>query len=242
MDIEKAKKSGAMMLFGEKYGEKVRVLDIGHSRELCGGTHVSQTGDIGLFKIQSESGIASGIRRIEAASGLNVINMVNQQEMILGKIAKELNVGANELENKLSQVIKQMRENEKIIGQLKSKIAGSEGNDLVNQVIDFGDYKFLGVLVNNLGANELREMIDNLKEKLQSAVIILGSHANGKVSFAVGITDNLTGKIKAGEIAKQLGESVGGKGGGRDNFAMAGGSETNSMDIAIQKIKDQLQK
>ena len=242
MDIEKAKKSGAMMLFGEKYGEKVRVLDIGHSRELCGGTHVSQTGDIGLFKIQSESGIASGIRRIEAASGLNVINMVNQQEMILGKIAKELNVGANELENKLSQVIKQMRENEKIIGQLKSKIASNEGNDLVNQVIDFGDYKFLGVLVNNLGANELREMIDNLKEKLQSAVIILGSHANGKVSFAVGITDNLTGKIKAGEIAKQLGESVGGKGGGRDNFAMAGGSETNSMDIAIQKIKDQLQK
>ena len=242
MDIEKAKKSGAMMLFGEKYGEKVRVLDIGHSRELCGGTHVSQTGDIGLFKIQSESGIASGIRRIEAASGLNVINMVNQQEMILGKIAKELNVGANELENKLSQVIKQMRENEKIIGQLKSKIASNEGNDLVNQVIDFGDYKFLGVLVNNLGANELREMIDNLKEKLQSAVIILGSHANGKVSFAVGITDNLTGKIKAGEIAKQLGESVGGKGGGRDNFAMAGGSDINSMDIAIQKIKDQLQK
>ena len=242
MDIEKAKKSGAMMLFGEKYGEKVRVLDIGHSRELCGGTHVSQTGDIGLFKIQSESGIASGIRRIEATSGLNVIDMVNQQEMMLGKIAKELNVGANELENKLSQVVKQMRENEKIIGQLKSKIASNEGNDLVNQVIDFGDYKFLGVLVNNLGANELREMIDNLKEKLQSAVIILGSHANGKVSFAVGITDNLTGKIKAGEIAKQLGESVGGKGGGRDNFAMAGGSETNSMDIAIQKIKDQLQK
>ena len=242
MDIEKAKKSGAMMLFGEKYGEKVRVLDIGHSRELCGGTHVSQTGDIGLFKIQSESGIASGIRRIEATSGFNVINMVNQQEMMLGKMAKELNVGTNELENKLTQVIKQMRENEKIIGQLKSKIAGSQGNDLMNQAIDFGDYKFLGVLVNNLGANELREMIDNLKEKLQSAVIILGSHVNGKVSFAVGITDNLTEKIKAGEIAKQLGEVVGGKGGGRDNFAMAGGSNTNSMNIAIQKIKDQLQK
>ena len=168
--------------------------------------------------------------------------MVNQQEMMLGKIAKELNVGANEVENKLSQVIKQMRENEKIIGQLKSKIAGNEGNDLVDQAIDFGDYKFLGVLVNNLGTNELREMIDNLKEKLQSAVIILGSHANGKVSFAVGITDNLTGKIKADEIAKQLGEVVGGKGGGRDNLAMAGGSDTNSMDIAIQKIKDQLQK
>ena len=242
MDIEKAKKSGAMMLFGEKYGEKVRVIDIGYSRELCGGTHVSQTGDIGLFKIQSESGIASGIRRIEATSGLNVIDMVNQQEIMLGKIAKELNVGTNEVENKLSQIIKQMRENEKIIGQLKSKIAGSEGNNLINQAIDFGEYKFLGVQVNNLGTNELREMIDNLKEKLQSAVIILGSHVNGKVSFAVGITDNLTGKIKAGEIAKRLGECVGGKGGGRDNFAMAGGSDINSMDIAIKNIKDQLQK
>ena len=242
MDIEKAKKSGAMMLFGEKYGEKVRVIDIGYSRELCGGTHVSQTGDIGLFKIQSESGIASGIRRIEATSGLNVIDMVNQQEIMLGKIAKELNVGTNEVENKISQVIKQMRENEKIIGQLKSKIAGNEGNNLINQAIDFGEYKFLGMQVNNLGTNELREMIDNLKEKLQSAVIILGSHVNGKVSFAVGITDNLTEKIKAGEIAKRLGEYVGGKGGGRDNFAMAGGSDINSMDIAIQKIKDQLQK
>jgi alanyl-tRNA synthetase len=242
MDIEKAKKSGAMMLFGEKYGEKVRVLDIGNSRELCGGTHVTQTGDIGLFKIQSESGIASGIRRIEATTGLNIIDMVNQQEIMLGKIAKELNVGTNEVEGKLSQVIKQMRENEKIIGQLKSKIAGTEGNNLADQAIDFGDYKFLGVLVNNLGNNELREMIDNLKEKLQSAVIILGSHVNGKVSFAVGITDNLTEKIKAGNIAKQLGEAVGGKGGGRDNFAMAGGTDPNSMDIAIQKIKDQLQK
>ena len=242
MDIEKAKKSGAMMLFGEKYGEKVRVIDIGYSRELCGGTHVSQSGDIGLFKIQSESGIASGIRRIEATSGLNVIDMVNQQEIMLGKIAKELNVGTNEVENKISQVIKQMRENEKIIGQLKSKIAGSEGNNLINQAIDFGEYNFLGVQVNNLGTNELREMIDNLKEKLQSAVIILGSHVNGKVSFAVGITDNLTSKIKAGEIAKRLGEYVGGKGGGRDNFAMAGGSDINSMDIAIKNIKDQLQK
>ena len=242
MDIEKAKKSGAMMLFGEKYGEKVRVIDIGYSRELCGGTHVSQTGDIGLFKIQSESGIASGIRRIEATSGFNVIDMLNQQENVLGKIAKELNVGANEVENKLSQVIKQMKENEKIISQLKSKIAGNEGNNLINQAIDFGEYKFLGMQVNNLGTNELREMIDNLKEKLQSAVIILGSHVNGKVSFAVGITDNLTGKIKAGEIAKRLGEYVGGKGGGRDNFAMAGGSDINSMDIAIKNIKDQLQK
>ena len=168
--------------------------------------------------------------------------MINQQEIVLGKIAKELNVGANEVENKLSQVIKQMKENEKIISQLKSKIAGNEGNNLINQAIDFGEYKFLGMQVNNLGTNELREMIDNLKEKLQSAVIILGSHVNGKVSFAVGITDNLTSKIKAGEIAKRLGEYVGGKGGGRDNFAMAGGSDINSMDIAIKNIKDQLQK
>ena len=136
----------------------------------------------------------------------------------------------------------QLKLNEKTISQLKSKIAGSEGNELINQAIPIHDYQFLGVTVEEIGTNELREMIDNLKEKLQSAVIILGSHVNGKVSFAVGITDNLTGKIKADEIAKQLGEVVGGKGGGRDNLAMAGGSDTNSMDIAIQKIKDQLQK
>ena len=240
MDIDSAKKTGALMLFGEKYGEEVRVLEIGNSKELCGGTHVSKTGDIGLFKIQSESGISSGIRRMEATTGLNVIGLIAAQEAIIDNVTKELNVGASEVTSKVSQLMKQLKDNEKIISQLKSKIAGSEGNDLVGQAIDTGKYQFLGVSVDRVEANELREMIDNLKEKFQSAVIILGSHSNNKVSFAVGVTDNLTQEIKAGDIAKLLGEAVGGKGGGRDNMAMAGGPNIQLIDDAISQIKDHL--
>ena len=240
MDIDSAKKTGALMLFGEKYGEEVRVLEIGNSKELCGGTHVSKTGDIGLFKIQSESGISSGIRRMEATTGLNVIGLIAAQEAIIDNVTKELNVGASEVTSKVSQLMKQLKDNEKIISQLKSKIAGSEGSDLVGQAIDTGKYQFLGVSVDRVEANELREMIDNLKEKFQSAVIILGSHSNNKVSFAVGVTDNLTQEIKAGDIAKLLGEAVGGKGGGRDNMAMAGGPNIQLIDEAISQIKDHL--
>jgi alanyl-tRNA synthetase len=240
MDIGSAKKTGALMLFGEKYGDEVRVLEIGNSKELCGGTHVSKTGDIGLFKIQSESGISSGIRRMEATTGLNVIGLIAAQEAIIDNVTKELNVGASEVTSKVSQLMKQLKDNEKIISQLKSKIAGSEGSDLVGQAIDTGKYQFLGVSVDRVEANELREMIDNLKEKFQSAVIILGSHSNNKVSFAVGVTDNLTQEIKAGDIAKLLGEAVGGKGGGRDNMAMAGGPNIQLIDEAISQIKDHL--
>ena len=240
MDIDSAKKTGALMLFGEKYGDEVRVLEIGNSKELCGGTHVAKTGDIGLFKIQSESGISSGIRRVEATTGLNVIGLIAAQETIIDNVTKELNVGASEVTSKVSQLMKQLKDNEKIISQLKSKIAGSEGNDLVGQAIDTGKYQFLGVSVDRVEANELREMIDNLKEKFQSAVIILGSHSNNKVSFAVGVTDNLTQEIKAGDIAKLLGEAVGGKGGGRDNMAMAGGPNIQLIDDAISQIKDHL--
>jgi len=240
MDIDSAKKTGALMLFGEKYGEEVRVLEIGNSKELCGGTHVSKTGDIGLFKIQSESGISSGIRRMEATTGLNVIGLIAAQEAIIDNVTKELNVGASEVTSKVSQLMKQLKDNEKIISQLKSKIAGSEGSDLVGQAIDTGKYQFLGVCVDRVEANELREMIDNLKEKFQSAVIILGSHSNNKVSFAVGVTDNLTQEIKAGDIAKLLGEAGGGKGGGRDNMAMAGGPNIQLIDEAISQIKDHL--
>jgi|TARA_B110000503_G_scaffold139877_1_gene229320 alanyl-tRNA synthetase len=240
MDIDAAKKTGAMMLFGEKYGDQVRVLDIGNSKELCGGTHVAKTGDIGLFKIQSESGVSSGVRRIEATTGLNVISLIKAQETVLDNVSKELNVSASEIGLKVGQLIKQLKDNEKTINQLKSKIAGSEGNDLVSQAIDTGKYQFLGVSVDSVEVNELREMIDNLKEKFESAVIILGSHTNSKASFAVGVTDNLTKEIKAGDIAKLLGETVGGKGGGRDNMAMAGGPNVKLIDEAIAQIKDHL--
>ena len=240
MEIKEAQKAGAMMLFGEKYDENVRVLDIGNSRELCGGTHVNQTGDIGLFKIQSESGIASGIRRIEATTGLNVVNMLNHHQALIDNMAKELSTSANDIADKLHQFLSQFKENEKVISTLKSKLMNSQGDDLTSGAIKIKDFNFLAAKVEKIEPNELREMIDKIKTKLKTAVIILASHDQSKVSIAVGITDNLTDRFKAGVIAKTMGEQLGGKGGGRDNMAMAGGTKIDSLDLALSDIKDYL--
>jgi len=240
MEIKEAQKAGAMMLFGEKYDENVRVLDIGNSRELCGGTHVNQTGDIGLFKIQSESGIASGIRRIEATTGLNVVNMLNHHQALIDNMAKELSTSANDIADKLHQFLSQFKENEKVISTLKSKLMTSQGDDLTSGAIKIKDFNFLAAKVEKIEPNELREMIDKIKTKLKTAVIILASHDQSKVSIAVGITDNLTDRFKAGVIAKTMGEQLGGKGGGRDNMAMAGGTKIDSLDLALSDIKDYL--
>ena len=240
MEIKEAQKAGAMMLFGEKYDENVRVLDIGNSRELCGGTHVNQTGDIGLFKIQSESGIASGIRRIEATTGLNVVNMLNHHQALIDNMAKELSTSANDIADKLHQFLSQFKENEKVISTLKSKLMTSQGDDLTSGAIKIKDFNFLAAKVEKIEPNELREMIDKIKTKLKTAVIILASHDHSKVSIAVGITDNLTDRFKAGVIAKAMGEQLGGKGGGRDNMAMAGGTKIDSLDLALSDIKDYL--
>ena len=240
MEIKEAQKAGAMMLFGEKYDENVRVLDIGNSRELCGGTHVNQTGDIGLFKIQSESGIASGIRRIEATTGLNVVNMLNHHQALIDNMAKELSTSANDIADKLHQFLSQFKENEKVISTLKSKLMTSQGDDLTAGAIKIKDFNFLAAKVEKIEPNELREMIDKIKTKLKTAVIILASHDQSKVSIAVGITDNLTDRFKAGVIAKTMGEQLGGKGGGRDNMAMAGGTKIDSLDLALSDIKDYL--
>ena len=240
MAIKEAQKEGAMMLFGEKYDENVRVLDIGNSRELCGGTHVSQTGDIGLFKIQTESGVASGIRRIEATSGLNVINLLHHQQTLLENVAKELNTSANDVMDKLRQLLTQFKENEKAISTLKTKLMNNQGEDLTSSAIKIKDFNFLAAQVENTGPNELREMIDKIKTKLKTAVIILATHDNSKISLAVGITDDLTDRFKAGAIAKIMGEQLGGKGGGRDNMAMAGGSKISSLDLVLSDIKNYL--
>ena len=242
MKIEEAQKEGAMMLFGEKYDEKVRVLNIGNSSELCGGTHVSQTGDIGLFKIQSEIGVASGVRRIEATTGYNLIEIMEQQESILEKLALELKTGTEDIPNKLNQLLSQTKENEKIIYDLKSKIASNEGDELTTKVINIKNYSFLAEVIDNQDTNQLREMIDKLKNILKSAVIILCSTDDDKVSFAVGVTDNLTDKIDAGVIAKLLGEKVGGKGGGRNNMAMAGGNKIKKIQEAMSLIQENLKK
>ena len=242
MKIEEAQKEGAMMLFGEKYDEQVRVLNIGNSSELCGGTHVSHTGDIGLFKIQSEIGVASGVRRIEATTGYNLIEIMEQQENILRKLASELKTGTHDIPIKLNQLLSQIKENEKLIYELKSKIASNEGNELINKAIKIKNYSFLAEIIDDQDANQLREMIDKLKNILKSAVIILCSVTDNKISFAVGVTDDLTKTIDAGEIAKVLGENVGGKGGGRKNMAMAGGTKTKKISEAMSLIQENLKK
>lgn len=242
MPIAEAQKQGAMMLFGEKYGETVRVMDIGNSRELCGGTHVNKTGDIGLFKIQSESGIASGIRRIEATTGLNILDMITEQNNLIERLSKCLNTSPNEIFSKTEQLIGQMKDHEKLIHQLKSKLASSEGDELLNKAITIKSFSYLAATLENQGPNELREMIDNLKKKLKTAVIILASNNQGKVSFAVGVTNNLTNEIDAGEIAQYLGEAVNGKGGGRKNMAMAGGTNISMIDTAMSNVQKNLSK
>jgi alanyl-tRNA synthetase len=242
MSIKDAQKEGAMMLFDEKYESSVRVLDIGNSRELCGGTHVNNTGDIGLFKIQSETGIASGIRRIEATSGLNVLNMLDGQNNLIGNLSKELNTHPDELTSKVNQLINQLKNNEKELATLRSKIASNQSDELTSNAIEIKNFSYLGTRVDNKNANELREMIDKIKTKLKSAVIILASEESDKVSFAIGVTDNLTQTIKAGEIAKFIGEIVGGKGGGRDNMAMAGGPNTQEIDQALKAAQNLLSK
>ena len=242
MKIEEAQKEGAMMLFGEKYDEKVRVLNIGNSSELCGGTHVNQTGDIGLFKIQSEVGVASGVRRVEATTGYNLLEIMEQQENILEKLALELKTGTQDIPDKLNQLLSQVKENEKLIYDLKSKIASKEGEELIKKAINIKNYSFLGEVIEGQDANQLREMIDKLKNILKSAVIILCSTNDDKVSFAVGVTDNLTKTIDAGVIAKLLGEKVGGKGGGRKNMAMAGGNKIKKIPEAMNLIQENLTK
>ena len=241
-DILQAPRNEKTYFIGEKYGEKVRVLDIGNSRELCGGTHVKKTGDICLFKIQSESGISSGIRRIEATSGINILNMLKEKNIMIENLSKCLNTSPNEVITKTEQLLIQIKDNDKLINQLKSKLASSEGDELLGQIIKIKSFSYLAKTLDNQGPNELREMIDNLKKKLGTAVIILASINDGKASFAVGVSDDLTNEIDAGEIAKYLGESVNGKGGGRKNMAMAGGTNISMIDTAMSNVKKNLSK
>jgi len=242
MPIEKAKTSGALMLFGEKYESDVRVLTIGNSMELCGGTHVQNTGDIGLFKIYSETGVASGVRRIEGVSGYNLMNLLNEQINLINKISKDLNTNTKEMPSKISSILKQLKDNEKIQTQLKSQLALNQSEELINKTIKINDYDFLSEVIDGQEPNELRGMIDKLKQKLKTAVIILCSVKDKNVTFAVGVTDNLTDKIDAGTIAKTLGEKVGGKGGGRKNMAMAGGTNKELVLEAFKLVQKNLSK
>jgi alanyl-tRNA synthetase len=238
MDIEAAQQTGAMMLFGEKYGDEVRVLDIGTSRELCGGTHVSRTGDIGLFKITGESGVAAGVRRIEATTGTGALKLVQAQQALINRVAGELKAPAQELPAKITQVLDNVRALEKELARLKSKLASAQGDDLLAQAQDIQGIKVLAANLEGADANTLRETMDKLKDKLKSAAIVLASVSDGKVSLAAGVTADLVGKLKAGELVNHVAGQVGGKGGGKPDMAMAGGTDASQLPQALASVPE----
>ncbi|MDM0045908.1 alanine--tRNA ligase [Variovorax dokdonensis] len=236
MDIESAQKTGAMMLFGEKYGDTVRVLDIGTSRELCGGTHVSRTGDIGLFKIVSEGGVAAGVRRLEAITGANALAYVQQLESTVQRAAATLKAPSAELQPRLAQVLEQVRALEREVGALKGKLASSQGNDLAGQAVDIKGIKVLAARLDGADAKTLRDTLDQLKNKLKSAAIVLAAVDGAKVQLAAGATADVMGKVKAGELVNFVAQQVGGKGGGKPDMAMAGGSDAAALPKALESV------
>ncbi len=237
MPIEEAQKSGAMMLFGEKYGDEVRVLDIGTSRELCGGTHVARTGDIGFFKVTGESGVAAGIRRIEATTGRGALAYVQAQEAALAGAAAALKAPVGELETKIAQLVDSARAAERELAKLKTKAAASAGDDLAGDAVDVKGAKVLAAALDGADVKTLRETMDKLKDRLKSAAIVLGSVADGKVTLIAGVTGDLTGKVKAGELVNHVAQQVGGKGGGRPDMAQAGGNDPAGLPAALKSVQ-----
>jgi alanyl-tRNA synthetase len=237
MDIESAQKTGAMMLFGEKYGETVRVLDIGSSRELCGGTHVKATGDIGLFKIVAESGVAAGVRRIEAVTGENALAYLQSLEGTLAQAAGSLKAPTAELNARIAQVLEQVKALEKEVAALKGKLASSQGDELMAQATDIKGLKVLAARLEGADAKTLRETLDKLKDKLKTAVIVLATVEGDKVQIAAGVTADSTAKVKAGELVNFVAQQVGGKGGGKADMAMAGGTDAAALPQALASVQ-----
>ena len=236
MDIESAKSTGAMMLFGEKYGESVRVLDVGSSRELCGGTHVSRAGDIGFFTITAEGGVAAGVRRIEAVTGAVALNYVQGMESTLGGVAGTLRVTPHEVPARVGAMMDQVRELEKELNALKGRLASVQGDEMVEKAVDVGGVKVLSASLNGADAKALRDTMDKLKDKLKSAVIVLGTAQGDKVQLAAGVTSDLVGRVKAGELVSMVAQQVGGKGGGKPDMAMAGGTQPEALPQALDSV------
>jgi alanyl-tRNA synthetase len=236
MDIESAQKTGAMMLFGEKYGETVRVLDIGSSRELCGGTHVQRTGDIGLFKVVGEGGVAAGVRRIEAVTGVNALTYLQSLEATVQQAAGTLKSPPAELQSRLTQVLEQVKSLEKEVTALKGKLASSQGDELMGQAVELQGVKVLAALLEGADAKTLRDTLDKLKDKLKTAAIVLAAVDGGKVQLAAGVTADTIGKLKAGDLVNFVASQVGGKGGGKPDLAMAGGTDPSGLTQALASV------
>ncbi len=237
MPIDDAQKLGATMLFGEKYGDEVRVLDIGSSRELCGGTHVERTGDIGLFKIVSESGVAAGIRRVEAVTGDNALAYVQSLEGTVNRLAGSLKSSPAELSARLGQVLDHVRSLEKELTSLKGRLASAQGGDLAAKAIDVKGLKVLAAQLDGADAKTLRDTLDKLKDKLKTGVIVLAAVGEGqKVQLAAGVTADSTSRVKAGDVVNFVAQQVGGKGGGKADLAMAGGTDPSKLGEALASV------
>ena len=239
MDIDAARQAGAMALFGEKYDDKVRVLTMGEaafSKELCGGTHVQRTGDIGLFKIVSESASAAGVRRIEAVAGEQALAVMHQQEQALRELAALIKSSPDQLTGRVEQLVTRSREQEREIQRLKQKLASGGGNDLINQAREVNGVKLLASRMDGVDGKTLRSAMDQLKDKLASAVILLAAVEGDKISLVAGVTKDLTDRFHAGDLLKHVAAQVGGKGGGRPDMAQGGGSDVPALDGAIESV------
>jgi alanyl-tRNA synthetase len=237
MAMEDAQKSGAMMLFGEKYGETVRVLSIGTSKELCGGTHVERTGDIGLFKIVAEGGVAAGIRRVEAVTGENALAYAQSLEHTVDEVAATLKVTPAEVPARVGAVLEHLRALEKEIEKLKGRLAASQGDELAAQAVDVKGIKVLAAKLDGADAKALRETMDKLKDKLKTAAIVLAAVDGDKVQIAAGVTADSLGRIKAGDLVNHVAKQVGGKGGGKPDLAMAGGTDPARLPGALASVQ-----
>ena len=239
MPIEEAENKGAMALFGERYGDEVRVVSMGEdfSIELCGGCHVNRTGDIGLFKLTSESGISSGVRRIEAVTGYGALELIKQEEQTVKQISDIIKCSPLNIVDKVKQLYDSNRVLEKEIERIKVKLAHSAGNDLSDRAIDLNGIKLLVANVEGLNPKSLRDTVDRLKNKLQTSVVVLGTVSENKVNLVAGVSKDLTEKVKAGELVNMVAEQVGGKGGGRADMAMAGGSDIESLQGALDSVQ-----
>ncbi len=236
MAYDDAIKAGAMALFGEKYGDQVRVLGVGSSTELCGGTHVTRTGDIGLFKIISEGGVAAGIRRVEAVTGEHALALVQSLAARVNEAAAALKVQPEEITQRIAQVQDQVKSLEKELASLKAKIASGQGDDLLAQAVDIHGIKVLAVALEDADVNTMRAVMDKMKDKLKTAAIVLASVSDGKVSLIAGVTADATSKVKAGDLVNFVAQQVGGKGGGRPDMAQAGGTDPSGLPKALASV------
>jgi alanyl-tRNA synthetase len=237
MPIDDAQKLGAMMLFGEKYGDEVRVLDIGSSRELCGGTHVARTGDIGPFRVVSEGGVAAGIRRIEAVAGTVALALMQQESDRIARVSSLLKSQPQEIEAKVAQLLESVKALEREAAKAKQKAAASQGDDLAGSAVDVKGIKVLAAKLEGADVKTLRDTLDQLKGKLKSSAIVLAASEGEKVSLIAGVTQDLIAKVKAGDLVNFVALQVGGKGGGRPDMAQAGGTNASALPAALESVR-----